>query len=47
MWDNQGNVLRVIHTTGCSLEITLEALANSNSCPDTYKYARKRIQTNN
>lgn len=31
MRDNQGNVLRVIHATGCSLEIALEALANSNS----------------
>ena len=47
MRDNQGNVLRVIHATGCSLEIALEALANSNSWSDTYKYARKRMQTNN
>ena len=47
MRDNQGNVLRVIHATGCSLEIALEALAHSNSWPDTYKYARKRMQTNN
>ena len=47
MRDNQGNVLLVIHATGCSLEIALEALANSNSWPDTYKYARKRMQTNN
>ena len=47
MLDNQGNVLRVIHATGCSLEIALEALANSNSWPDTYKYARKRMQTSN
>lgn len=47
MQNNQGNVLRVIHATGCSLEIALEALANSNSWSDTYKYARKRMQTNN
>lgn len=31
MLDNQGNVLHVIYATGCSLEIALEALANSNS----------------
>ena len=47
MQNNQGNVLRVIHETGWSLEIALEALANSNSWPDTYKYARKRMETNN
>lgn len=31
MRDNQGNVLRVIHATRCSLEIALEALSNCNS----------------
>ena len=44
--DNQGNILRVVHETGCNLKIAQEALANSNSWPDTYKYARKRMQTN-
>lgn len=46
MRENQGNILRVIHETGCDLKIAKEALVNSNSWSDTYKYARKRMQTN-
>ena len=47
MRENQGNILRVIHETGCDLKIAKEALANCNSWPDTYKYARERMQINN
>ena len=47
MRNNLGNILRVIHETGCSLKIAEEALANCNSWPDTYKYARERMQANN
>lgn len=47
MRENMGNLLRVIHETGCTLEVAREALANNNSWPNTYKYARERMQTNN
>lgn len=38
---NQGNIFKVIHATGCSLQQAEEALKNSNSWPDTYKYAKQ------
>lgn len=47
MRENQGNILRVIHETGCDLKIAKEALENCNSWPDVYKYARERMQANN
>lgn len=47
MRENQGNIFRVIHETGCSLKIAEEALANNNNWIDTYKYARERTQSNN
>lgn len=47
MRNNLGNILRVIHETGCNLQIAEEALANCNSWPDAYKYARERMQINN
>lgn len=45
MRENQGNILKVIHETGCTLKVAKEALANNNNWSDTYKYARE--QTNN
>ena len=47
MRENQGNILRVIHETGCSIKIAEEALAKNNNWPDTIRYARERVQTNN
>lgn len=39
MRNNQGNILKVIHKTGCSLAKAEEALAKCNSWSDTFKYA--------
>ena len=47
MRENQGNILKVIHKTGCNLKIAKEALANCNNWPDTYKYAREKMQSLN
>lgn len=44
---NQGNILKVIHETGCDIKLAEEALKNSNSWPDTYKYVREKIQSVN
>lgn len=41
--ENQGNLLRVIHETGCNLEIAREALLKCNSWPDVFKYARDKM----
>lgn len=38
---NQGNVFKVIHTTGCDWKQAEEALRNTNSWPDAYKYAKQ------
>lgn len=38
--NNQGNILKVIHETGCNLQIAEEALAKCNSWSEVYKYAR-------
>lgn len=43
MRNNIGNIMRVIHETGCSLEVAKEALANNNSWSDTIKYAKERV----
>ena len=32
--NNQGNVLKVIHATGCTLQQAEEALERSNNWPD-------------
>lgn len=42
MRENQGNIFRVIHETGCDLKTAEEALANTNSWEDAYKYARNK-----
>lgn len=47
MRENQGNIFRVIHETGCNLSIAKEALKNSNNWSDTFKYAREKVQTVN
>ena len=38
---NQGNVFKVIHTTGCTWQQAEEALKNTNNWQDAYRYARK------
>ena len=38
---NQGNILKVIHKTNCSLNEAIEALENSNNWIDTFKYATR------
>lgn len=38
---NQGNVLKVIHNTGCTLQQAEEALRSTNSWPDAFKYAKQ------
>lgn len=38
---NQGNLLKVIHETGCDYQTAKEALNNSNSWIETYRYAKK------
>ena len=43
---NQGNVFKVIHQTGCTLKEAEEALSNSNSWQDTYKYVREHKKAN-
>ena len=47
MRNNQGNVLRVIHETGCTLKVAEEALEKCNSWPDTFKYARNLVNNDN
>ena len=42
---NIGNILKVIHTTGCDLKIAEEALNNNNSWPETFKYAREKSES--
>lgn len=44
MRDNIGNILEVVHNTGCTLEIAKEALANCNNWQDTFKYAKERVE---
>lgn len=46
MRDNIGNILKVIRETGCDIPTAEEALANSNSWPDVFKYAREKMQEN-
>lgn len=41
MRENIGNILRVIHETGCSRKVAEEALKNSNNWSDVFKYARQ------
>lgn len=41
---NQGNVLKVVHTTGCTWRQAEEALRSTNLWPDTYSYARKLME---
>lgn len=41
---NQGNILKVIHTTGCTLQQVEEALRNTNSWPDAFKYAKQLME---
>lgn len=38
--NNQGNILKIVHETGCSLQIAEEALAKSNNWSDAIKYAK-------
>lgn len=44
MRNNIGNILKVVHTTGCDLQTAKEALANCNSWNDTFKYAKERVE---
>lgn len=39
MRNNIGNILKVVHRTGCDLKTAEEALAKCNNWPDTFKYA--------
>lgn len=45
--DNIGNVLKIIHETGCDMKTAEEALASSNSWPEAFKYARDKMQETN
>jgi len=36
-----GNILKVVHATGCNLETAEAALRNSNEWSNVYKYARE------
>lgn len=40
---NQGNVLKVIHTTSCTWQQAEEALKNTNSWSDVFKYAKQLV----
>lgn len=44
MRDNIGNILKVIHTTGCDLKTAEEALTNSNNWSDAFKYAKEKVE---
>ena len=45
MRNNIGNILKVIHSTGCNLQIAEEALEKCNTWPNTIKYAREACGT--
>lgn len=40
---NQGNILKVVHTTNCNLQQAKEALNNTNSWIDAFKYAKRLV----
>lgn len=39
---NQGNIFKVIHNTGCNLEVAKEALSKNDNWIDTFRYAKKK-----
>lgn len=38
--NNQGNILKVVHETGCTLQVAEEALTKANSWSEAFKYAK-------
>lgn len=44
--DNIGNILKIVHETGCDRKTAEEALAKSNNWKDAFKYAREKTQNN-
>lgn len=40
---NQGNVLKVVHTMGCTWQQAEEALKNTNSWSDAFKYVKQLV----
>lgn len=42
--DNMGNILKVVHETGCDITTAAKALANTDSWSDAFKFARAEME---
>ena len=44
MRDNIGNILKVVHETGCDITTAAKALANTDNWQDAFKFARAEME---
>lgn len=40
-----GNILKVVHESGCTYEVAKKALSSNNSWPEAIKYAKEYGET--